>query len=470
MHGMCGTSTRGEVHGRISYWGRTETSPGVAAPRFRKLRPLSAAMRVEQERIDWMLRARLLVAAMALALVWTSWLGVATARAGPARQVRVPLDLAALAIYPQDAGTDGYVLVDGRSCLTAAACASPVFFGAATEASLSQMKLTRAYALALAQFSTDGRSTVIRSLATTIAEYQTPGGAGEGLKTFLAWLADPASEVPVTADFGSGAQMFDVKGGLAGDANAKEVVGLRFRSGSIVAGIEVRDYTGKAPSRSTVEKLAKTVQARIKAGQGQPELGTLVVHHRPASTEFYSHRSGTTVPLFQENHDQFQARSLEFANAGIEDVYLSNQTLATGSNDQSIDVLLSVALYRLPSASAASDYLNNASNSFAQSRERSGAPTQEPADPPAVGDESVWYLNVFSDAYQAMGYVRTGNIVARVIWQRTHAAVAGEEQTLLMKAEQELLPGAAYSAQSQIGCIQNSGCPGLTKLSSSLLP
>jgi hypothetical protein len=431
----------------------------------------STRLRVEQKEIGRMHRERSLAAVLvALSLVWSWWFGAASARALPSRQQGdVSLDLAALAIYPKDTGTDGYVLVDGRTCLTAAACADPVFFGAATEESLTATNLTRAYALALAQFGSDG-SSVARTLATTIAEYKNPGGAGQGLKTFLSWLADPASEVPVSGDIGSGAQMFDIKGGLPGDPNATEVVGLRFRSGSIVVGVEIRDYTGQTPSRSTVEKLAKKVEARVKAGREEPELGALVVHHRATATEFYAHRGGTTVPLIREDHDQFAARSTEFGSAGIQDVFLSNQTLATGDGPQGVDVLLSVALYRLPSAAAASSYLNDASTAFADGRERSGAPTDEPENPPFVGDESVWYLNVYNDAYQAMGFVRSGNIVARVIWQRYHQARAGEEQELLQTAEQELLPGAEYSARSQIDCIENLGCSGLTKLSSRLLP
>jgi hypothetical protein len=418
-----------------------------------------------------MLRARSLApVVVALALGWTSWLGAATAKALPSRQGDIALDLAALAIYPEDTGADGYVLVDGRSCLTPAACADPVFFGSASEASLKDAGLTQAFALALAQFGTGGATGVTRSVATTIAEYATPGGAGQGLKTFLSWLADPASEIPVSASVGSGAQMFDIQGGLPDDPKATGVVGLRFRVGSIVAGIEIRDYAGKAPATSTLEKLAQTVEARITAGQEQPGLGALVVHHRAAASEYYVHRSGTTVPLYEEDQDQFKVRSAEFGDAGIEDVFLSNQTLALGSDRKSIDVLLSVALYRLPSATQASAYLNNASTAFATARERIGAATREPENPPLVGEESVWYLNVYSDAYQAMGYVRSGNIVARVIWQRNHQAAAGEEQQLLQAAAKELLPGAQYSAQSQVDCIDNLGCPGLTKLSSRLLP
>src|SRR5262249_5703124 len=104
-----------------------------------------------------MLRVRsLALVVVALALGWSSWLGAATTKALPARQGDIPLDLAALAIYPQDTGADGYVLVNGRSCLTVAACADPVFFGSATEASLTEAGLTRTFALVLAQFGTDG--------------------------------------------------------------------------------------------------------------------------------------------------------------------------------------------------------------------------------------------------------------------------------------------------------------------------
>jgi hypothetical protein len=129
-----------------------------------------------------------------------------------------------------------------------------------------------------------------------------------------------------------------------------------------------------------------------------------------------------------------------------------------------------VVLYSLPSASDASSYLNDVSTAFALQRERLGAPTSEPEDPPIVGDESVWFLNVYSDAYQAMGYVRVDNLVARVIWQRNQATAEGEEAERLQTAEEELLPGAEYTAKEQVGCIEEGGCPGLTKLSSRLLP
>jgi hypothetical protein len=416
-------------------------------------------------------RARSLApAVVALVVVWSSLPGVATTRAVPARQDEIPLDLAALAIYPQDMGTDGYVLIDGQACLTATACANPVFFGAETKDSLTAQGLNRAYALALGQFGSGENPSVVRTMASTIAEYKNPGGAGQGLKTFLSWLADPASEVPVSDDIGSGAQMFDIHGPLPGDPNATGVVGLRFRVGSIVAGIEIRDYTGKAPSHASVEKLAKKVESRIKAEQDEPELGALVVHHRSFGHDYYVHRSGVTVRTYQQSDDEFASDSAEFRDAAVQDVFLSRQTLATGRDGKSIDVLLAVTLYRLSSATQASAYLNNVSTAFAEERERIGAPTQEPEDPPSVGDESVWFLNVYTDAYQAMGFVRSGNIVARIIWQRSHEAKASEVEKLLTSAERELLPGAAYSAQSQVDCIENLGCPGLTKLSSRLLP
>lgn len=415
-------------------------------------------------------RARSLALVAVLALVWSSW-PAATAWAVPTRQSDMPIDLAALAVYPSDTGDDGYVLIDGKSCFTAEACANPIFFGAATEASLTEVGLTQAYAVALAKFSEDGNS-LTRTLATTLAEYDDRAGAEQGMTTFLSWLADPASEEEVSSKIGDEAQLFDIGGPLPADPSSTGVVGLRFRVGSLVVGIEIRDYTGTAPNRADLEKLARKVAQRIKTEQSaaEPGLGALVVHHRATATEFYPHRGSNTVRLLQENADQFDARATEFGAAGIEDVFLSNQALVAGDDPQQTDILLSIAAYRLPSNSEASAYLYAASTAFAAERERIGAPIDEPEEPPIIGDESVWYLNVYTDAYQAMGYVRVGNVVARVIWQRNQPTPAGEEATLLRAAEQELLPGAQYSAEAQVRCLEDGGCPGLTRLPSRLLP
>jgi hypothetical protein len=380
----------------------------------------------------------------------------------------LPIDLTSLAIYPADTGDTDYVLLDGKSCLTVAACADPIFFGAATEESLAEVELVRAHALALVKFAADG--SVARTLATTVAEYENPGGAGQGLQTFLSWLADPAAEVPVSSRIGSGAQLFDVGGALPGDPTATGAVGLRFRSGSLVVGIEIRDYTGDAPDRAAVEKLGSRVIQLIKAEQELPDLGALVVHHRATETEFYPHRGGKTVRLIRETADQFAARQSEFTEADVTNVFLSNQTLSVGDNPDRPNVTLSIALYGLPTATEASRYLNNASSAFAAQRQRNGAATREPDDPPLVGDESAWYLNVYSDGYQAMGYVRYDNVVARIIWQRNLDTDKGDEESRLRDAEDELLAGAVYTAESQIDCIANLGCPGLTKLSSRLIP
>ena len=78
-------------------------------------------------------RARSFALVVAVAVVVSTWASVTSAKALPVRQDDPPIDLTALAIYPPDTGDDDYVVVDGKSCLTAAACADPIFFGAATE-------------------------------------------------------------------------------------------------------------------------------------------------------------------------------------------------------------------------------------------------------------------------------------------------------------------------------------------------
>lgn len=392
----------------------------------------------------------------------------AAARALPSRQdEELPIDITALAIYPADTGDDGYVVNTGKSCLTVATCADPIYFGAATEESLTEAGLARAHALLLVKYDDEGKA--LRTIASTIAEYENPGGAGQGLQTFLSWLADPNAEVAVSGRIGSGAQMFDLTS-LAGDPSATGAIGLRFRSGSLVVGIESRDYAGVPLERAEIEELGRRVVQLIKAEQELPGLGALVVHHRATPTEFYVHRNGNTVRLVRETAEGYAGRQSEFAEAGVENVFLSNQTLVVGDDEARPNVTLAIALYRLPTATAASLYLNDAASAFATARERNGLVTQEPDDPPFVGDESVWYLNIYTDAYQAMGYVRYDNIVARVIWQRNVDTPEGDEQARLVDAENELLPGAVYTAESQIDCIANLACPGLTKLSSRLLP
>jgi hypothetical protein len=414
-------------------------------------------------------RARSFALIVALVLVLSPSLTAVAAKSMPSRQDdELPIDITALAIYPADTGDDDYVILDGRSCLTVAACANPIFFGAATEESLTEAGLVRAHALALVKYADDG--TAERIVATTIAEYVNPGGAGQGLQTFLSWLADPLYEVEVSGRIGSSAQLFNIPGALASDTNATGVVGLRFRSGELVLGVEMRDYTGNPPTSAEVEDLGRRIVELIEAERESPSLGALVVHHRAAVTEYYPHRNSRTVHLLREGSDSFAARSAEFSEADVDNVFITNQTLITGDDPDRPDVTLTIALYGLPTATLASFYLKDASSAFAAQRERNGAATRQPDDPPFVGDESVWFLNVYTDAYQAMGYVRYDNVVARITWTRNQDIPEGEEVSLLQTAEDELLAGTVYTAESQIDCLVNLACPGLTRLSSRLLP
>lgn len=405
-----------------------------------------------------------------IGLIGSSWMAGTDAAPRPALQddAAASFDLSALAIYPIDTGDDAYVVLDGRSCLNPESCANPIFFGGESEDSLDEAGLTRAYALGLAKLNEEGTFPPTRSLATTIAEYEDDDGAETGLETFLAWLSDPSWLVSDAPEIGDESQMFDAPDGLPSDESTG-VVGLRFRLGSLVIGVEIRDYSGADVSQDEVVSLAEEVVERIE-DLNESSLGRLALRHRSSSVEYYVHLDGTTVPLGSETEDQRDARSAEFSAAGIDNVFLSSQILVTGSDPSNPDVMMYVTLYELPSAVDASNYLFRATNAFAAMRERNGGTTDEPADPPSVGDESVWFLNVFSDAYQAMGFVRSGEIVARVIWQKNQQVKAGEESDLLRAAEEDLLPGAVYSAEEQIKCIRAGNCPGVTRLSSRLLP
>jgi len=421
----------------------------------------------------WMQRARsfaVLAVLVVVGLVASSWATGTTAAPRSAIQSEddPAFDLSLLAIYPIDTGDDGYILIDGRGCLTPETCATPIFFGGETQESLTAAGLTRAYALGLAKLSPEGTFPATRSLATTIAEYSDEVGAASGLTTFLAWLSDPTWNVDGAPTIGDESQLFDSPDGLPSD-DSTGVVGLRFRIGTLVVGIEIRDYSGEAVDQNTVQSLAEEVAERIEA-LSESSLGSLALHHRAGSAEYYVFLDGTAIPLSGESVEQTDSRDDEFNGAGIDNVFLSNQALVVGDDPNNPEVVMYITLYQLPSTSAASDYLFRASNAFAAQRERSGGTTDEPEERPAVGDESVWYLNIFSDAYQAMGFVRVGDIVARVIWQKNQPVNLGEETKLLGAAEADLLPGATYSAEQQVICIEKGGCPGLTRLSSRLLP
>jgi hypothetical protein len=414
-----------------------------------------------------MQRVRLLLAVVVLVSGWSS-----VGRLNPvAAQTAAPaVDLAALAIYPGDTRDDGYVLVDGRGCLTPRACADPHFFGGATEASLTELGLTRAYWLGIAKYPPDGSFPPERTIATLIAEFDTRSAASEGLSAALAWLADPSLEGEVSRAIGDEAELYRFTGEFTDDPSATGTIGLRFRSGSLVVGIEVREYADRDPDQANIERLARLVAQRIGEEPDQAGLDTLAVHHRANPSEYYVHLDGETIRTVQQTEEGYQTDAAEFDDAGIEDVFLSRQTLASGDGSATGDVLLVVTIYRLSNTIAASNYLNSASTDFARYLERIGALNIEPEEPPLVGNESVWYLNVFSDAYQAMAYVRVGTVVTRIIWQRNLVTPENPTDARLQQAEEELLPGAQYTAEQQVLCLDNGGCPGVTRLSSRLLP
>jgi hypothetical protein len=404
--------------------------------------------------------------ALVAALIWSS---VSWQIASPVRAASDAFDLASLAISTSDL-PDGYQLIAGRNCLTARSCADPGFFAGVTADSLTEDGLVRAYALGLAKFDPNDPSTAERSVATTIAEYDDTDGAEKGVTTFLAWLSDPNGERSVSSDIGQDAQLFEVHGSVTGDAAATAASGLRFRIDTLVVGIEIRDYTGAAIDPDEIEALARVVAGRINDHPSGPGLGTRAVNLRSNGSSYYVHRDGQTIRLWRENDGSFAARSDEFTSNGVENVYLTNQVLITGDDPNTPKLQMSVVIYQLSSGLEASNYLAKASESLAASWEQNGSAYVRPDDVPDVGDESVWYVNVYPQIYQSTVFVRSGNLVARIIWGYTLPEPITSDEDGLRDAQAKLLGGVEFVGDAESACLLDANCEGLTRLPADLLP
>jgi hypothetical protein len=400
-----------------------------------------------------------LVAALILSSV-SGWLAPRVRAASDA------FDLASLAISTSDL-PDGYQLIAGRNCLTARSCADPDFFAGVSADSLTEDGLVRAYALGLAKFDGDNPS---RSVATTIAEYDAADGAEKGVSTFLAWLSDPNGERSVSTDIGEDAQLFEVHGAVTGDTAATAASGLRFRVDTLVVGIEIRDYTGAAIDPDEIEGLARVVAARINDHPAGPGLGTMAVNLRSNGSSYYVHRDGQTIRLWRENDASYAARSDEFTSNGVENVYLTNQVLITGDDPNNPKLQMSLVIYQLSSGLEASNYLAKASESLAASWDKNGSAYVRPDDVPDVGDESVWYVNVYSEIYQTTVFIRSGNLVARIIWGYTLSEPIKSDEDGLRGAQADLLGGVEFVGDAEAACLLDANCQGLTRLPADLLP
>ena len=131
---------------------------------------------------------------------------------------------------------------------------------------------------------------------------------------------------------------------------------------------------------------------------------------------------------------------------------------------------MSIVLYQLPTGNDASVYLASASADLSSSWDASAVPYTQPTDTPLIGDESVWFVNVYDTAYEATAYVRTGHYVARIIWQQNLPKAIKPDAKEIPTAQEQLLPGIEFTAQAQIQCIEDGGCSGITKLGKDLLP
>jgi hypothetical protein len=410
-------------------------------------------------------RSSLMIALLA-ALVWSS---ASWQVAVPVRAAGDAYDLASLAISTNDLA-DGFQLIAGMHCLTARSCADPNFFAGVSADTLTEDGLVRAYALGLAQFVTDDPTKPERSVATTIAEYENADGARSGVETFINWLADPNGERSVSNNIGEDAQLFEVKGAVTGDAAATAASGLRFRIDTLVVGIEIRDYRGRDIRAADVEALGRIVAGRINDHPSGPGLGTMATNLRSTGSGYYVHRDGETVRLWRENESQYAARSGEFTSNGVENVYLTNQVLITGDDPKNPKLQMSVVVYELSSGLDASNYLAKASQSLADSWTSSDVTFAQPNDVPDVGDESVWFVNVYPKIYQATVYTRSGNKVARIIWQYNLDKEIKDLDAGLKDAQKLLMGGVEFVGDAEAGCLLDANCEGLTRLPSELLP
>ena len=391
--------------------------------------------------------------------------------AGPQadRATEAPLDLAALALTPDDLeaiGLAGFGL-GGASYYASPHDYAPRVAGelgrdpAEVGDALAGFGWRRRYTVTLDRPLAPGTDDNERGVTSSLTEFATAEGAAAGFAFLEAEVAPRPGgraaprDLPLARPFGDQAELTRLDGAESGQRF--QGLELTFRVGNLHGRVTLHEYAGQEPDRATVDMLAEGLLTKLRGAPSLPAPGLSNVALRlrlggavATGGDFYLRLDGRTFPRFNEPAAVLAARAAAYAGAA--DVYRASARIQVGDEASDDDVRYATVLYRFANAEAASGWLRGAAEHLAQTPEVGGGrplpylDVEPVAEAPNVGEEAV-----------ALAYgLARGEVTLRghAVLIRVGAVVA--------QVQMAAVPGAPLAAvaaltRDQVACLEAGG-------------
>ncbi len=382
----------------------------------------------------------------------------APAAAGPDP---APLDLAAMALTPDDlavAGWDGLGLQSGWMLSVEELAYRAVWpKGEGAEQDAMRDRLLNAgwqqgHASTFATFWDPNRAGAGREVTVEIVAYADPTGAAKGFASVPdVYATGPLEPVPGMYPIGDEARLMrvDARDPQAGEP-AQELA-LGFRRGRLTASVLLRDWAGTEPAVTVAEALAAQLLTKMEriVQEGQPGLSLQSLSVEGVAyavrSDYYARFAGEDVRSVYEPPEAFATRTAGYGEAI--DVFTSGTEIA--AIDSNSTLAFAEILYRFRDVGQASNWLRETPDRFGQDATITAFAMKSEAA--TVGEESLAlsYSRDFGNdglevAHTSSLFVRIGAVVAEICLTRTNDP-----------------PPAAMLrdlAEAQAACLTANGC------------
>jgi len=301
--------------------------------------------------------------------------------------------------------------------------------------------------------SADPYGSVARRVRSYVMEYATVEGAGVGYQLVS---TEPRSatirDVPGTEVIGAESELTRYQHEDGDTGELYQTLDLTFRSGHLVAGVEVVDFGNRGPTIAEAESLARLLLDRLKAGlSGEvPGLGASAVRlsgeHIVADGEYYVVLDGQPVPYYGDRDIDTAARVPDYA--GATESFLLFQRVETGDAGAEDDVEYVIEINRFPDARAASDRLRTFPTWIGQFPSIDDVEIWTHA--PDLGDESVAFTATEEGSFTQVDRAYLSYVVrVEEVLAFVYLRFPGEPSTAALER----------LARAQAACLTAGACP-----------
>jgi outer membrane protein assembly factor BamB len=382
------------------------------------------------------MRARALFSVVVVCLTMVGSLGPLLVQAAPHAVPATPakaevLDLAAMALRPQDVPEPGYGLwssqlvtpEDQAQGLNEAKGGSKADFAKLVQ-QLEDAGWQRGQQVTLGVVKADDPNQISAGVTSMMVQFADADGAAKGFTL----LEDETGIKDVTIQragrvVGDQSQI-TIDRHLAHDPTQPQVnVDLTFRTGNMVATVFLTNFSSTTPDTSKLEPLATTLLQRVQAvqaGTAGPGLSLRVTRLGGEGivtySDHYDRIGAVTLPYAGETTTATTARDDSFQANSVTDDYYVSQTSGSTDNDQYI--LYTLDVQQFSDEQTATTWLQNTPSAFI-AQPGTGVKAAQVSGAATVGDGSamVSYSYARSDKTTAAGYsmyLRVGSVGATV--------------------------------------------------------